>query len=339
MEQTKQDDKLYQQALSSLRQLNEEIFLNDLQKMMGLATDELKYEVHEMMDGMKKQHGQLSAILQNNGKKSLESLGQSNEKIQELFETMNAYSDEFERSLKVTLEEMKNDSSEKMMKYSEHSSRQLERYRDISKSWEEQWIIWTEEHEDRLSRMDTLKSEIRIMNEDWKKATEKFTEELDVNKQMNESNITVLSRCLLDVRDATEGFITLFEASLNRMELRHQQQMELQRNDLEQSMESQKPALNSLAKEMDEKVVQMNQLIHNFQERLDERTEQQERFRQTHIENLFEGQRQLSETVEENLHAENKKFESKYDTQNKQNRLFFGGIIILSIIQIVLHFV
>lgn len=339
MEQTRQDDKLYQQTLSSLRQLNEEIFLNDLQKMMGRATDELKNEIYEMMQDIKKQHGQLSRILNTNGQSSVESLNASNQKIEEMLGAMSVYSGRLEKSLDKTLHDLKNDSSETMMKYEELTRGQLEQYYNISKSWEEQWSTWTEEHEGRMARLDALKEEIQSVNEEWETTTERFADRIDEGNRMSESNIAVLNRCLLEIQDETKELFTSSEHALKRMELRHQQRMEIQMNDFEQSMTNHKTLMRSHTKETDEKLTRMNQLIESLRAYSDDQSERQEQSRQMHLENILEGQIQSSHAVEEIVRAEIVKIESKSDNQNKQTRLFFGGVIILSITQIVIHFV
>ena len=340
MERIKEEETLYEEALESIRQLNEEVFLKDLREMMRKEVGYITGEIEHTSNDSKEMLSRLASELYETREKIDASKDATKGMIEELGLRVNATFSKGDQNLLKGLQKMEKMVERTTESYKSHTANQLSHHLWLSEQWRRQGLRWAEEQDVRLTMMDAIQKDIRTTREEWEESARMFLQSTNGHMESLFSLEVSFKAGLQDINKATEGILSTTGEVIPELKSHRDALMKTLQADWANQLQAQRIQLDYWKEGFDKQIVQIEGMINELTRSQAERVREQEEILISRNETILDKQSQVQDAVMEYVSMENERIRMEQVGMRKQNRWWFGGgVLLISTIQIVLHFI
>jgi len=340
MERIKEEETLYEEALESIRQLNEEVFLRDLREMMkkevGYITEEIEYSSKNSKEMLSRLSSE-SCDMRDQIKASRD----ATERIIERLELrVDATFSQGDQNLLNALLKMEGLVSRTTESYKAHTANQLRHHIWLSEQWRRQGQIWGEEQDGRLAALDDIQKDNRTNREAWEESSRMFLQSMDDQMKSLSSVGASYKAGIKDMAEATESILSMTDEFIPEMKHHHDTIVTTLQADGEKRLQAQRAHLDSWKEDFEKQAGRIEDMLTALTSAHDERVLEQEEESDSQEATILDKQSQIKDAVVEYLDAEKERLRTEQLATRKEIRWWFGGgVLLISTIQVVLHFV
>lgn len=308
------EDALYEQALSSLRQLNQEVFLNDLETKLKQTIMMIQQEVDDLKAKLEDDQLYLSSTIQNLTQVVHSDSTEATQRVEALDGQVRAYFRDFYGHFTTEIEQLRGALEASV------TSTELLIASHVDKS-EEQMRVLRMQQADLVEHVDARFVTLERLYDSWlltlHEVKDDFAKQATAFHAANEEQ-----RRLLQVgQDELSRQVSALDATIHSLEQQQEQLRETTKQELMQAI-----ADSNASRLAWEQVVE---------EEMTARVASEATMRQQ----LLDDVNASSEAALTELKEANEALAMRYDAQQKQNRLLFIGLAVLGTAQIVLQLI
>ncbi|WP_070328436.1 hypothetical protein [Exiguobacterium aurantiacum] len=351
------EEALYEQALVSLKELNDEVFLNRFRKELTEAIISIQNEIDDLSVEIKREQKNVGAAIKHMNHVVEGANNQSISSVQNMVQDVQTYFQSFSAEYNNGVERVRDLISQS----NELSKGLIDSY--VAKH-EKRFIMAQERHEIEHGRLKTVVTEIgehvsvlEELHRLWLELLNDFKNSMAEQRVTFERNNENQRNLLITTEEKLLCQINQLEEKIVKTDREQRDSAEMHKMNWQSALKEQSRAFEKIEEQLTGRVSEMEDAINQFtnehrgweiaindqkkvwENEWIERTETDLINRIQVVEELKNAHRQLALQTIQELQTENNQLNARYDTLAKQNHLFLGGLIFLSAIQIILHFI
>ncbi len=355
--ESKNEQVLYEQAITSLKELNDEVFLNRFREEIQELLVSIQAEINDLSDAIKKEKSFIQSAVEGMGhsvkKVNNESISNSQEVKQSIHASFQNFSVEYSNGIehiKDSINRSNEYSKDLIGSYVGKYELQLQQSHERQKEAYDRLKKVSDNLNDYISKLEGLHTRwLETLFEFKAGMADRFTT-IEHNIERQRKLIGETEERLLNQINQIEGMITQVtneqRLSAETYEEKWYSSLDEQKNlfqkvevQLIERINSMENAINLLTNERGgwETVINHQKTI--WKNELIERAEIDSLNRTKLLEELKSANELLALQNLQELQTENNQLNVRQETLAKQNRLFMSGLIVLSALQIILHFI
>lgn len=354
---SKSDQLLYEQALTSLKELNDEVFLNRFREEVQGLLKSIQAEVNDLSDAIKKEKSYIQSAVESMNRSVKTVNNQTISNSQEMKQDIQVYFHNFSIKYENGIERIQglinqsNEYSEGLItSYVNEYELRIQQTEETQRERDEQLKSISIDFENHISLLVSVHTRwLETLFEFKRGMADRFTAiEQNIERQQNVLGETE-EKLLNQIRHTDEMIVKAnqeMRCSAEKYEENGQTSFEEQKrlfkqieiqlveriNDIENSITQFKNERKDW-----ETAISSQKVI--WENEMTERSEIDALNRTQMVEELKNANELLALQTLQELQAENSQLSVRHETLAKQNRLFMSGLIVLSALQIVLHFI